>query len=125
MERLNSNNHSPIKSLLAIVLGCTVIFLFTGSNWLLYLSIVIICVGLISNRLTQGIHYLWMKIALVLGFIVPKIVLILIFYCVLFPLSLLSKLFGRKDPLHLKNNTKTTFITVHKTFDKQSFENPW
>lgn len=60
-----------------------------------------------------------MIIALVLSYIVPRVLPGLIFYLILFPLSLLSKL-TNKDPLMLTNRHKTYFVNMEKAFNKKT-----
>lgn len=117
--------NEPLKTLLTIVVGCLVIFVISHAQWLLYASLLIGVAGLMSPELASGIDFVWMKLAHVLSFIMPTVLLSLIFFLVLFPLSLLSKLLKKKDPLLLSNSVKSTFVTEHKTFTAQSFERPW
>ena len=65
-----------------------------------------------------------MKLAELTGYIIPNILLSLVFFLFLLPVSLLSKLFT-KDPLMLSKKYKTYFIDVSRITDKKSFENPW
>ena len=76
-------------------------------------------------RLSKMIDFVWMKLTFVLSLIVPNILLSIIFYLFLFPVSLFSKLFSNKDPLKLKNPNQSVFKTVNKEFDPNTFENPW
>ena len=65
-----------------------------------------------------------MKLAQLLGYIIPNILLSIVFYLILFPLSLLSKLFT-KDPLMLSSKYDSYFVDVNKEMDQKSFENMW
>jgi len=65
-----------------------------------------------------------MKLAYVMGLIVPNILLCLIFYLFLFPISLIYRQFN-KDSLMLSKMHKTYFIEVNKESDKNSFEKIW
>jgi hypothetical protein len=91
----------------------------------LRISIIIGLVGVISDSASLIIDKIWFKISHILSLIVPNILLGLIFYLILFPISLLSRLFGNKDALNLKNNTKTLFINKNSIFKAKSFEQPW
>jgi hypothetical protein len=115
----------PIKTVLTISIGFLVMYLFTRSTVCVYISLMVGSAGLLSKRLAAIIDFLWTKLAFVLGLIIPNILLSLIFYFFLFPLSLLSKLFAKKDPLILSNKIKSTFVEVRKNFSKQDFEKPW
>ena len=115
----------PIKTVLVISIGFLVIFLFTEWKWALYVSLVVGLAGIISNFLAEKIDFVWMKLAWVLSFIIPNILLSGVFYLVLFPVSTLSKIFGTKDPLSLKNTRDSLFNNSDKTFKPDSFEKTW
>lgn len=65
-----------------------------------------------------------MKFAKVLEYVVPKVVLSVIFFFILFPIALISRLF-KKDTLMLSKAHKSYFIDINKTFDSKSFEKIW
>lgn len=116
---------NPTQTMLTICVGFLVIHLITKADWAIYISLVIGLLGVFSPFLSQKIDFLWMKLAWVLSLIMPNILLSIIFYLFLFPIALLSKLFGNKDPLMLKHTQKSTFRTREKPFEKSSFEKPW
>ncbi len=115
----------PTKTVLAISVGFTVIFLITNLKWLIIVSLIIGVTGLFSTYLSKKIDYLWMKLTWLLSLIIPNILLGAVFFFVLFPISFLSKLFRKKDQLMLSNKLKSTYIVSNKSFDKRSFEKPW
>jgi hypothetical protein len=122
MKNIKSN---PIKTVLTISVGFVIVFLVTKWNWTILISLIIGLIGLCSNYLIKKIDYLWMKLTWLLTLIVPNILFGTIFYLFLFPISILSRLFGKKDPLHLKNKVNSVFTTIKKDFDKTSFEKSW
>jgi hypothetical protein len=122
---MKKNNTTPIQTVLTITLGFLVIFMITKNEWLLYVSLVVGILGVFSNYLAEKIHVFWMKLAWFLSFIVPNILLSIVFYFFLFPIATLSKIFGAKDPMGLKNTQSSLFKTVNKEFDKSSFEKVW
>lgn len=117
--------NNPIKTVLTISVGLIVVYLFTKVKWVLDISLVIGLIGVFSTYLSEKIDFLWMKLAWVLSKIIPNIVLGIVFYLFLFPLSVLSKLFIGKDILNLKNTSNSIFKTSNKNFEKVSFEKPW
>lgn len=120
----NTKSH-PAKTVLTISTGFILIYLLTDWNWAIYVSFVIGLAGTFSGYLSAKIDFLWMKLAYLLGLIVPNILLGVVFYLFLFPISVLSRLLGKKDPLNLKNRNKSMFINSEKRFNKRSLENPW
>jgi hypothetical protein len=119
------NKTEPIKTVLTISLGFLIIYLIFKWNWAIWVSLIIGVLGLFSPYLSKLIDYLWMKLALVLGFIIPNILLSAIFFLFLFPISLIAKLFGKKDPLKLKNTFSSVYENSTAGFDKKNLEHPW
>lgn len=122
---MKEKSAEPLKTLLTIVMGFIVVFYLSGWKWALIVSFCIGIIGIFSSWLSTKIHFLWMKLAWLLSLIIPNILLAIIFYLLLFPLSLLSRIFSRKDPLCLKNPSGSLFKETRKTFDKASFEKLW
>ena len=116
---------TPSKTVLTIVIGFLVIYAVTHFTWALWVAIVVGALGLLSSFLAQKIQNLWMGLSTVLSYIIPPILLSIIFYILLFPIALLSRLFGEKDPLQLRKTDKSLFKTVDKEFTKDTFEKTW
>lgn len=81
--------------------------------------------GAISSYLAEKIDWLWTKIGWILSFIVPNIIMTIVFYVVLTPTAFLSRIFGKSDPMDLKNSQPSLFKKKDATFSKESFEKPW
>ena len=122
---MKKKNNDPIKTILIISVGFTVIYLITRFDWTIYISLVIGLIGIFSDYFRKKIHFIWMKLAWILSLIIPNILLSIIYYLFLFPISILSGLFRKEDLLMLKNNTMSMFKKTNKSFDKNSFEKPW
>ncbi len=122
MQEIKSN---PARTVLTISTGFLLLYLITKWEWPLYLATVVGVLGVVSTYASQKIEWVWIQIAWILSLIVPKIVLSLIFFCLLFPIALLSKLFRKSDLLLLKNTEESTFKDGQKEFDKSSFEKIW
>lgn len=115
----------PIKTVLIIVLGLLILYLKFQLNWILYVALFIAAGGVVSQKITKIIDFLWMKLAWVLSLIVPKIILTIIFYVLLFPIATMAKVLGVKNGIVLKNNDTSSFKEVNKIFEKTTFEKPW
>jgi len=122
---MKNNVTNPAKTVLTISTGFILVFLITGWNLAVIVAFIIGLAGVLSTYLSKQIDFLWMKLAQVLELIVPKILLGIVFYLFLFPISVLARLFGKKDPLYLKNRNESMFIDSNKQFDKKSFEKTW
>jgi hypothetical protein len=115
----------PLKTVLIITVGMLVVYFITELQWPLLVALVVGGLGLMSSYLAKKIEYLWMKLAWVLSLIVPNILLSVIYYLFLTPIAILSRIFGEKNQLSLKNTSSTLFKDKEKAFDKVSFEKPW
>jgi hypothetical protein len=122
---MKENAINAAKTVLVISTGFVLIYLITGWNWAIIVSFVIGLSGILSEFLSRKIDFVWMKLAGFLGLILPNILLGIVFYLFLFPISVLSRLFGERDPLCLKNIRKSMFVASNKQFDKESFEKTW
>ena len=116
---------TPSKTVLTIVIGFLVIYLIGHFNWALWVAIVLGVLGLISSYLALKIQETWMGLSTILSYIIPPILLSVVFFIILFPVALLSRLFGEKDPLQLKKTDATLFKTVDRTYSKDTFEKTW
>lgn len=122
---MKGKDNNPVKTVLIIAVGFMVIFLATLGVWFIIIALTVGALGLSSKWLSIQIDFLWMKLARLLSFIVPNILLSIVFFIFLLPISLLSKLFNNKDSLKLKNKYNSYFISRNKHFIKESFERAW
>ena len=116
---------APSKTILTIVVGF--LFIYLTSEWKpsLYIALFVGILGLSSDYLATKIERLWMQLAGVLSKIIPNVLMTFIFYFLLFPIALVARLLGEKDPLHLKNNSSSLFKDTNKEFEKETFEKIW
>ena len=117
---MKNSKTNPAKTVLIISVGFILVYLISKWNWAIYVSLFIGLIGVFSDYLSQKVDFLWMKLAWVLNKIVPNILLGAIFYIFLVPISVLSRLFSKNDPLNLKNKNNSVFKDSNKSFDKTS-----
>ena len=88
----------------------------------LFSSISLLIISFIKPELLKPFNYLWMKLGLVLGKIVPPIIMFMIFFTVITPIGILLRIF-KKDLLCLKFTNEDTYWQDRKenvtTMDKQ------
>ena len=115
----------PVKTVLTIVLGFMVVYMVTHGKWAMWTALITGVLGLSSTYISQKIDWLWMKLTYVLSLIMPNVLLSVVFFVFLLPVSLLQKLLGKKDAMMLKSGYKTTFVATDRSFEKGGFEKPW
>ena len=85
-------------------------------------GILVILLGYVFPNLLMPLQKLWMALALVLGFFMSRLILTLLFYLVITPIGLISKLAG-KDFLDLKlTRTKETFWNYREKKEYQKID---
>jgi TRAP-type uncharacterized transport system fused permease subunit len=96
-----------------------------GSYSLLVSSIIFLSLAFICPLLLKPVQKMWMSLAVLLGWLMTRVILIILFYLVVTPTALLARLCG-KDFLNTKfdRNAKSYWITRKAaTPDKKSYEN--
>lgn len=121
-NRTERQQQQTVFLLSAIVGACGIYF---HKEVLLYVAVMLSLMGAFSLLITKWIDFGWMKLAWLLGAIVPRIILSVIFYVLLTPIALLSRIFGDQDPLWLKKRTDSFFKVRVGEIEKSSFEKPW
>lgn len=122
---MKQNNPNTALTVLTIIVGLLVVNYFAKNEILLWVTITIGVLSILSAWIRNSIHFVWMKLADLLGLIIPKIILSLIFFLILTPLGIFSRWLSPKEQLILKNDKDTTFFEVEKKFEKSFFEKPW
>ena len=126
-------NSMSKDKVLVIVTGLLFVFAFASfePNFLenkinlIYLSALLIALlSVISFWFAKTISYLWYKLADAMGFIMSKVILSLIFYLFLLPLSIFYRLFNR-DLLTLKKRKESYYKSIDHLYNSKDFENPW
>ena len=123
--KMNSieNKLKAKSTILVIVVGFIIIYAYSKNYIFLRISIIIGLFGVISDSASLIIDKIWFKISHILSLIIPNILLGSIFYLILFPIALLSRLFKKDDPLMLPNNRESMFKNKIQKFKNISFEN--
>lgn len=112
------------NTILVIVTGLLVFYLIFENEWFVYSAVSIGVLSLLSAKIAELIVKAWFGIAQVLGYINSRIILSVIFFLILFPLSLLSRLTG-KPALQIKRQDGSYFTDRNHLFLKEDFEKPW
>ena len=89
--------------------------------WSLVVAIIFIFLAIIDSKILSPLNYLWIKFGFLLGKFISPIVLAIIFFLVVTPISLLLKIFG-KDVLLLKKNESKSYW-IQKNDQKSRMKN--
>jgi hypothetical protein len=93
-----------------LVIGIT-LYLLDKSSFIYFggIGIILILFGLALPNVLRPINKVWMTLAIILGWFMSRVILIILFYLIITPIGFLLKIF-RKDPLKLKwDNSITSY----------------
>ena len=76
----------------------TLLFYFEKSSAIYFtvIGVLLILLGILLPQLLKPINKVWMELAIVLGFIMTRVILTTLFYLVITPIGFLAKIFGKK-----------------------------
>ena len=89
--------------------------------WALVISIIFLILGLLNSKILTPLNKLWFKFGILLGTIVSPIVMGVVFFAVVTPISLIMKILG-KDILKLKKNKNLSYW-IPKSGPKSKMKN--
>ena len=118
------SNKKTTETILVLVIACLVLYWIAGKKYLLTVAMVLGLTGIFIPWLADKIHWAWMKLGSGLGYVTGRIILIIVFFLVLYPLSLMSKLF-RKNVVKMKPGISSYFKDRNYVYTRESMENTW
>ena len=78
--------------------------------WSLIVGSIFLILGLLNSKILTPLNIIWFKFGIILGKLVSPIVMGIVFFFIVTPISIIMKIF-RKDLLNLKfNNLKSYWI---------------
>lgn len=130
MKKPVASREKDLETILTLCVALVVIFFFTKQQhvFLLTLSVMLGLIGMFSKFLSAKIAWAWLKLGELMGFVMSKVILSLIFYVFLFPIALLSRIANAgKDNLMLKKKRKdeSYYFTRNHIFESKDLENVW
>lgn len=120
MEKQNKS-----QVILSIVVGFLVLFAIFKATWLLWVSLIVGVLGLLSDSFAGLITKGWLKFAEILGRINGSILLTLIFFIFLTPIAFLMRIVKKGDELGLKKPEGSNYAERNHQYSAKDLENIW
>lgn len=123
---ITSTREKHLETCLVISTGLVIAYFFFPHVALLYVAATIGIIGAFIDSIAKWIHWVWYKIAEIMGGVMSKVLLSIVFFVFLFPLALLSRLFN-KDGLQLtKKGSKESYWTERNhAFEGKDLKDMW
>jgi hypothetical protein len=112
------------ETIIVIGAGFLVLFFIFDKEWMSFVSLGVLLVGIISDALTAWIHTAWFWIAEKLGWVMSKVILGITFLLILVPVGALSKVF-RKDMMMLKKRKDSYYRERDHVYEAGDMRDPW
>jgi len=112
------------ETLLVLTTGFLLLYLFLKIPFFLYLALFTGIAGIFVKPLAKYIAMAWFKLGDVLGYLTSRLLLGILFFVVLFPVSVLYRL-TTKDKLHVKRSPESNWTERNKDFTPGDFKNIW
>jgi hypothetical protein len=113
-----------LETILVLVLACVVVYEIRKVDTWLLVAMLIGIIGLFVPWAAAKIHWAWMKLAEGMGFVMSKVLLTLIYYIILMPLSVFARLHRNKQARKKAGGT-SYFVTRDFLYTKESMEKMW
>lgn len=114
-----------LETLAVLALAALLFHLWLGQALLLYVTVILLALTVFPNPLATLITKGWLKFSALLGTLMSRIILTLIFYLFLTPLAFIYRLFNRATADHFLKKRDTYWRVTGGRFTKESFEKPW
>lgn len=121
---MNLSRTKILETSLVLTTGFLVVYFITSNVIFLYISVGFGVTGIFIKPLAKIIAIAWFKLADILNYIVSKIVLGIMFFFILFPISIFYRLLN-KNKMKIKRSVKTNWQVKNNTYSAEDLENIW
>lgn len=120
-------NDAEIQKTSAILAAALLIaFTFWNNSIFLWMAILLLIGAASGSRLNFYIASYWLKFSRIIGEINSRILITLVFFIILTPVSALFRMFNKAAVAQFKSNDKNSYFTDSvKKLDKKYFLNQW
>jgi len=112
---------------MAMVLLAILVYLKTRENLALYIAVILHVVNMIVPRVFAPVAVVWFGLSRVLGTVMSKVLLSVLFFGLVTPIGVLRRLFG-KDSLRLRDfkaSRESAMLVRNHLFVGQDIEKPY
>lgn len=118
------NKSKALETLLVLAGAMIVVFWISPKKIYLLVALLFVFIGVASPYLAGKISWLWLKFAELLGAVMSKIILSVVYFVFLVPIAIIYRL-TKKNPLFLKRQKDTYYIRRNKLYSPKDIENIW
>ncbi len=124
-----ATREKELETILTLCVAFIVIWFASKQQYvfLLWGSIGLGLIGMFSKYITSKISWAWLKVGEMMGAVMSKVILGIVFFVFLFPIAMLSRLFSNGNgSLQLAKGNKTTYYyTRNHKYEAKDLKNVW
>lgn len=121
---MKTEKEKALETLLVLSGAFVILFWKTDKKIFLLLALIFVFIGIASPWLAGKISWVWLKFAELLGAVMSKVILGLVFFLFLTPISFLYRLF-KNDSLSLKKKNDSYYTKRDHLYINKDLENTW
>ena len=104
----------------AIVLLLTGGLLFWKENpahqYFLIIGVILISTGFLVPIILKPLYLVWMTVATIIGWVMARVILTILYYLMFTPIGFISRLFGKQHLLELKWDKSQETYWIHRKY---------
>ncbi len=116
-----------------ITVGVVLLLLSMAAEWMQwwipeliygigFIGIIMMFFGIVIPRYLKRIHRYWMSAAIIIGSIVSRIILSIIFFTILTPVAIIARMYGKQFLHGLKNDKQASLWIIRDRTKKINYE---
>lgn len=124
------NRQKHLETILVLVIALGIAFWMVHvkkpalGSYFLISAFLLGIIGVFIPYLAAKIHWLWMKLAHVMGAVMSKVILSIVYCVIVLPMALLVRAFG-KTGIKRKEEGESYYTQRNQEYTKESMENVW
>lgn len=124
MSRRKSRE-KPLETMVVLALASLIAFQFFEFRWGLHLAGFLLFIGFFVPSVAIPISKGWISLGHIIGAVVGRVLMLVIFYLILTPLAFGYRLFKKEALMKTDKERESYFVTRNHKYVKEDLLRPW
>lgn len=120
-----ASRYKHLHSVAAFSIALLLIYYYTRFQFLIWITIGVVLLSVLFRPVALQVERVWLAFGKLLGLFMPKIILTVVFFFILTPIALLSRVLKKGNELDLKNTRSSLWKEGGGQPDVESFRKLW
>lgn len=113
-----------LETIIVLALAAIVAYVWLEIDWLIYVSMGLMAIALMSKKLTKWIGIGWFSFSHYLGLVMNYVIMFIIYFLFLCPLAFLQHLMN-KNQMRKDRKTDSYFHNRNHLYSEKDIDHPW